>query len=60
MLVKVEFNFAISSGFYGRIVGRSGLASVHGIVAFNGAIDANYRGTVCVILFKLSDIEYDS
>ena len=49
MLVKVELNFAILFGFRGQIVGRSGLANVHGIVAFNVTIDAYYSGTVSVI-----------
>ena len=51
-------NFVIPSGFYGRIVGRSGLTILRGIVAFNGTIDADW-GTVYVILFNLSDFEYD-
>ena len=51
-------SFAISTGFYGKIVGRSGLANVHNIVAFNGTVDADYQGTVSVVLFNLSDNEY--
>ena len=51
-------SFAIPTSFYGKIVGRSGLANIHGIVAFNGTVDADYRGTVCVLLFNLSDNEY--
>ena len=56
--IKVQLSFAIPSGFYGKIVGRSGLANVHGIVAFNGTVDADYWGTVCVVLFNLSNNEY--
>ena len=51
-------SFAILTGFYGKIVGRSGLANVHNIVAFNGTVDADYQGTVSVVLFNLSDNEY--
>ena len=58
VLIKLQLSFAIPTGFYGKIVGRSGLANVHGIVAFNGPVDAGYRGTVCVVLFILSDNEY--
>ena len=50
-------SFAILTGFYGKIVGRSGLANVHNIVAFNGTVDADYQGTVSVVLFNLSDNE---
>ena len=51
-------SFVISTGFYGKIVGSSGLTNVHDIVAFHGTVDADYRGTVCVVLFNLSDNEY--
>ena len=57
-LIKLQLSFAIPTGFYGKIVGRSGLANVHDIVAFNGTVDADYRGTVFVVLFNLSDNEY--
>ena len=57
-LIKLQLSFAIPIGFYGKIVGCSGLADVQGIVAFNGTADADYRGTVCVVLFNLSDNEY--
>ena len=51
-------SFAIPTGFYGKIVGWSGLANKQGIVAFNGTVDVDYRGTVCVVLFNLSYNEY--
>ena len=44
--------------FYGKIVGRSGLANVHSIVVFNCTVDANCQETVCVVLFNLFDNEY--
>ena len=43
---------------YGGIIGHSGLANVHGITACNGTIDSDYRGTVCVILFNLTNEKY--
>ena len=58
VLIKVELSFAISPGYCGRIIERSVLANVNGIVAFNGTVDADYRGTVCVLLFNLSDNKY--
>ena len=51
-------SFAIRTGFYVKIVGRPGLANKHDIVAFNGTVDADYWGTVCVNLFNLSNNEY--
>ena len=42
VLIKLQLSFTILTGFYGKIVGRSGLANKHGIVAFNGTVDADY------------------
>ena len=49
---------AIPEGYYGRIVGCSGLANTHGITVHNGTIDSDYRGIVCVVLFNLFNEEY--
>ena len=57
-LLIVDLNLAIPEGYYGSIVGRSGLANKHGIVAFPGTIDSDYRGVLCVILFNLSGDTY--
>ena len=57
-LVRVDLNLAIPEGYYGSIVGRSGLANKQGIVAFPGTIDSDYRGVLCVILFNLSGDTY--
>ena len=57
-LIKLQLSFPIPTGFYGKIFGNSGLANIHGIVAFNGTVDADYRRTVCVLLFNISDNEY--
>ena len=43
VLIKVKLSFVIPIGFYGKIVGRSSLANVHGIGAFNGTVDTDYR-----------------
>ena len=37
---------------------RSGLANFKEIFAFNGTVDAEYRGNVCVVLFNLSNFSY--
>lgn len=41
-LVKLELSIAIPKGYYGRIVGRSGLAISHGIIVHKGTIDLDY------------------
>ena len=48
----------ILKGYYGRVVGRSGLANFKGIFAFNGTVNAEYRGNFCVVLFNLSNFSY--
>ena len=57
-LLRVDLQMAIPKGYYGNLVGRSGLANSHGAVAFPGTIDSDYTGVVCVILFNLSDVAY--
>lgn len=51
---KIPLGFAleIPHGFYGAIMGRSGLAA-KGIVAHTGTIDASYRGEVCALLYAV-------
>ena len=57
-LIKTDLCLEISKGYYGRVVGRSGLANFKGIFAFNGAVDSEYRGNICVVLFNLSNFSY--
>ena len=45
-LIKLDLNIAIPEGYYGRIVGRSGLANTCGIIFHDGMIDLDYRGVV--------------
>ena len=57
-LIKTDFRFEIPKGYYGRVVGRSGLANFKGILAFNETIDSEYTGNVCVVLFNLKSFNY--
>ena len=52
-LIRLDLFIAITEAYYENIVGRSGLANVHGIAVHNGTIDLNYQGIVCVVLFSL-------
>ena len=58
-LIKTDLCPEIPKGYYGRVVGRSGLANFKGLFAFNGTVDSEYRGIVCVVLFNLSNFTYD-
>lgn len=53
---KVQTDVAIElpEGYYGALVGRSGLAA-KGILAHYGTVDTGYRGLLGVILFNTTD-----
>ena len=57
-LIKADLCHEIPKGYYGGVVKRSGLANCKGIFAFNGSIDSEYRGNICVVLFSLSNFSY--
>ena len=57
-LIKTNLCLEIQKGYYRRVVGRSGLANFKGLFAFNGTVDGQYRGNVCVVLFNLSNFNY--
>lgn len=59
MLVDTDISIAVPVGTYGRVAPRSGLASKHSIDVGAGVIDADYRGPVKVLLFNLSDNDFD-
>ena len=43
-LIKTDLCLEIPKVYYGRVVGRSGLANFKEIFAFNGTINSEYRG----------------
>ncbi|KXN87943.1 Deoxyuridine 5'-triphosphate nucleotidohydrolase [Leucoagaricus sp. SymC.cos] len=57
-LVDTQISIAVPAGTYGRVAPRSGLASKFMIDTGAGVIDADYRGTVFVLLFNLSDTNF--
>lgn len=48
----------IPAGHYGKIEGRSGLASRHGIYTLGGVVDAGYTGEILVTLSTAVDKTY--
>ncbi|KAI9574498.1 dUTP pyrophosphatase [Boletus coccyginus] len=58
-LVDTQLSIAVPIGTYGRVAPRSGLASKFMIDTGAGVIDADYRGTVFVLLFNLSDQDFE-
>jgi dUTP pyrophosphatase len=49
--VRTGVYAAIPYGLFGSIKGRSGLAT-SGIFVFEGTIDSDYRGEICVLLYN--------
>ena len=48
----------IPSGMFGKIEGRSGLATKHGIFTLGGVVDAGYDGVIKVALSKVGSEPY--
>lgn len=57
-LVDTQLSIAVPEGTYGRIAPRSGLAAKHSIDTGAGVIDADYRGTVMVLLFNYGEQDF--
>ncbi|KAF8915849.1 dUTP diphosphatase [Mucidula mucida] len=57
--VDTQISVAVPRGTYGRVAPRSGLASKFMIDTGAGVIDADYRGTVFVLLFNHSDTDFE-
>jgi dUTP pyrophosphatase len=49
----------IEPGYWIRVSSRSGLSFKHGILAHPGVIDQDYRGSMGVMLYNHSDIDYE-
>ncbi len=52
VLVPTDLAIMTPKGTYGRVAPRSGLALKHGIAVGAGVVDADYRGSVGVVLFN--------
>lgn len=55
-VVPLGFAVAIPTGFVGRLLGRSGLASKN-IRVHPGLIDSDYRGEVCAVVYNDSNAD---
>jgi dUTP pyrophosphatase len=51
MVIETGIAFGFPPGYYGRLEGRSSLAS-NGIDVFGGIIDSGYTGEIKVVLFN--------
>ena len=57
-LIKTDLKIELPPGCYGRVAPRSGLTLRHRIDVGAGVIDADYRGSVSVVLFNHSDVDF--
>lgn len=58
-LVKTDIAIALPDGCYGRVAPRSSLSWKHHIDVGAGVVDRDYRGNVGVVLFNLSQKDYE-
>ena len=58
-MISTDLAVAVPEGTYGRVAPRSGLASKFSIDVGAGVVDADYRGTLHVLLFNYSDKDYE-
>ncbi|KAF8600841.1 dUTP diphosphatase [Ceratobasidium sp. AG-I] len=57
-MIDTQLSLAVPIGTYGRVAPRSGLASKFMISTGAGVVDADYRGTLFVLLFNHSDKDF--
>lgn len=57
--VRTGLAVELPSGTFGAVRGRSGMAFKEAITAFEGTIDAGYRGEINVLLLNSSDRVYE-
>lgn len=58
LLVDTDIAIELPAGTYGRVAPRSGLANKHFLDVGAGVVDADYRGSVGVVLFNHSDTDF--
>lgn len=58
VLIDILIAVKLPVGTYGRIAPRSGLALDHFIDVGAGVIDRDYEGSIKVLLFNFSDVDY--
>ena len=57
IMIRTGIKMAIPNGYFGQIVGRSGMA-LRGLQCHIGTIDAGYRGEVCPLIYNHTSEPY--
>lgn len=55
MFVDTRVSLAIPVGYWGHVLGRSGLARKSGVAILGGVIDSDYRGSIGIVLLNSGD-----
>ena len=58
-VVETGIKIILPEGCYGRIAPRSGLAVNHSLDVGAGVVDEDYRGEIKVVMFNLSDSDFE-
>ena len=58
-VVETGIKIMLPEGCYGRIAPRSGLAVNHSLDVGAGVVDEDYRGEIKVVMFNLSDSDFE-
>ena len=53
--IDTRVSLAIPAGYWGHVLGRSGLARKSGVVILGGVIDCDYRGSIGIVLLNSGD-----
>jgi len=59
VMIGTGISIKLSTGYYGRIAPRSGLAYKNGIDIFGGVIDSDYIGEIKCILYNSGNEPYE-
>jgi dUTP pyrophosphatase len=57
-LIETGIAIQLPPGTYGRIAPRSGISLHNDILVNAGVIDADYTGTLQIVLYNLSDLDF--
>ena len=58
VVIPTNFHVQLPAGYEAQVRGRSGLAFKYDVISHVGTIDEDYRGSIGVKLFNLSDNDF--
>lgn len=58
VIIDTGIAIHLPKGFYGRLADRSSLAAKYSLHVLAGVIDSDFRGSIKIVIFNLSDEDY--